>query len=120
MPHEQWHVGRPLTQGRNGNRENIQAVVEVAAELFLYNHIFQIAMSRGDNPNINLFRACTAQTLELAFLEDANQFVLQFQVDITDFIQKQRALICHLNAPRFLSDGTGEGTALMAEEFAFE
>src|ERR1700730_19030156 len=120
MPYEERDIVRPLTQGRDGNRKNIQAVIKITAKFFLQDHIFQIAMSRGYNPNVNFFRPRTAQSLELAFLQDAKEFGLQLQGDITDFIQKQCALVCYLNAPCFLGNGAGEGSALMSKKLAFE
>src|SRR5580704_6774525 len=89
MLHEQRNVIRALAQGRNRDWENIQAVIKIAAKLLLQNHLFQIAMGRGHNPNVNFFRPRTAQPLELALLQDAKELGLQLQWDITDLIQKQ-------------------------------
>lgn len=61
-----------------------------------------------------------AQSFELLLLQDAQQFRLDAEGDVADFIQKQRASICRLKSPYPLNYSTGESTSLMAEEFAFE
>jgi hypothetical protein len=68
MSDEERNVFFTFPQRRNVNRKNIQAVVEVAAELFLPDHLFQIAMGGGYNPNVNVLRPRTAQALEFPFL----------------------------------------------------
>ena len=115
--------GMSSGRSRKGGMEigkNIQPVVEVAAKLFFPDHLFQIAMSRGHNPNVNFLRSRTAQPLEFSLLQDAKKFRLQLQRDIANFIQKQRTLVCQLKPANLLSDRTGEGAALVAKQFAFE
>ena len=57
---------------------------------------------------------------ELALLENAQQLHLRGRREVTDFIQKDRALIGHFKAPLAHSDGPGERAFLVAKEFAFD
>ena len=45
---------------------------------------------------------------------------MQLERDVADFVEEERAPIGELEATDFLVDGTGEGAALVAEEFGFE
>ena len=101
MMHEQRNILGSFPQGRNGNGEDIQAVIEVAAKLLLQDHFFQVAMRRGDNANVHFLRPRAAQPLEFPLLQNAQQFRLQLERDIADFVQKQRTLVCQLERGRF-------------------
>src|SRR5208283_2761900 len=76
-------------QRRNAYGENVQAIIEITAELLLSNHLFQITMSRGYDPNVDLPCSCTAQAFELSLFQDAQEFRLQPQWDISNLIEKQ-------------------------------
>src|SRR5207302_464496 len=88
MAHEQWNVFRALAQRRHLDGKNIQPVVEVAAKLLLGHHTFQVAMGRSYQPNVDSLGPCAPQALEFPLLQDAQQFRLEFQGDIPDFVQK--------------------------------
>src|SRR5258708_2719093 len=49
-----------------------------------------------------------------------HQVRLQCRRDIAYFVQNQRAFIGHFEAPDLLSDGSGKGTLLVTEQFAFQ
>ena len=76
MQYEQRNVFRAFAQRRNDNWKNIQAVVEVAAKLLLLDHLFQVAMGRGHDSNVNSLRPGTAQSLEFPFLQDTKELRL--------------------------------------------
>src|SRR5580704_16709949 len=120
MPHEQRDVFRALAQRGNGNRKDVQPVVEVAPKFFRHHHLFQVAMSRGYDSSIHVLGPSTAQPLELPLLQDAQELRLQLERNVADFIQKQRSLVRQLNPPNLLSDCTREGAAFVAKQFAFE
>ena len=88
--------------------------------MFLHQHVFQVAMSRGYNPNIHVLGPRAAQPLELSLLQDAQELRLQLQWNVANFIQKQRSLVRQLNPANLLNDCTGKSAALVAKQFAFE
>src|SRR6478736_2487859 len=61
-----------------------------------------------------------AQPLELLLLQHAEQLGLQTERDIADLVEKQRAVIRHLEAPDLLRDGAGECPLLVSEQLALE
>src|ERR1700682_2987060 len=61
-----------------------------------------------------------AQPLELLLLQDSQQFRLQLEGNVADFIQEQRAAVCRLETPDLLRHRAREGALLMTEELALE
>src|SRR5439155_10871856 len=120
MSHEQRNVFRAFTQRRDLDGENIQPVVEVATKMLLGHHPFQVAMGRRHKPSVDSPRSWAPQALEFPLLQNAQQFWLEFQGDITDFVQKQRALVRQLQPATLLCDCTGEGTPLVPEKFTLQ
>ena len=120
MAHQSRDVVRTIPQGRQHHREYIQPVVEVVAEAAVGNHLRQVAVRGRNQPHIDLDRLRAAQALELLFLQHAEQLGLQLRGDVADLVEEQRPLVRQLETPDFLADGTGEGTLLVAEQFAFQ
>ena len=61
-------------------------------------------------------RARAAEPLELAILQDAQELHLHRGGDVADFVEKQRAAFCELDAPGLALRGAGERALLVAEE----
>jgi hypothetical protein len=120
MLRQERNVLRTLAQPRNMDGENIQSIVEVAAKLFLQDHSFQVAMSRGHNPHVDFLRPRASQALKFPLLQDTKKLRLQLERDVANFIQEERALICKLEPADLLCDRTGERSPLMPKQFALE
>ena len=58
-----------------------------------------------------------AQTLELLFLQNAQQLRLQRRWNIPYFIQEKRAFVGEFETANLLRDGAREGTLFVAKEF---
>jgi hypothetical protein len=56
----------------------------------------------------------------IPFLQHAEEFWLEFERHIADFIEKHSPPISQLKAADALSDGTGECATLMPEQFALK
>ena len=75
-------------------------------------------MGCGNQANVHANRSRTPQSLKLMFLQSAQQLGLQIETDITDFIQKESALICQLEPALLLHKGSGERALFMTKQFA--
>jgi hypothetical protein len=99
----------------------VQSIEGIGAEDTLLNHFLKILVGRGDHSHVHRRRAAAApQTLNLPLLEHSEQFGLQFQRQIADFVQEQRAAVRGLKSSDRLRDSAREGTSFVAEQFAFE
>jgi hypothetical protein len=108
------------SERRKGDRKNVQAVVEVGTECFLFHHTAEVLIGRGNDPNIGAQSVAAAQALELFFLEDPQKLRLQFQWKIADLIQEQRALVGSLEPSDGLRHGAGECALFATEELALQ
>src|SRR5215469_893386 len=120
MVHQQRNILAPLPQGRNLDRENVEPVEKILTKLVLPNHGSEIAMRRGNQPHVYLDRLRASETLELLLLDCPQQFRLEFQADIPDLIQKERAPVRQFKSAFSLDQSSSERPLLMTEQFAFE
>ena len=114
------NVSGALAQGRSEDGKDLEAVVEIAAELFLGNHFCQVAIGGGDEAHVDGDGAIAAEALDLALLQGAQQFGLQVERELADFIEKERALVSELDAADFAGDGAGECALLVTEQLALK
>jgi len=61
-----------------------------------------------------------AEPLDFAFLEDAQEFGLEFQRNVTHFVQENGSFVSQFKTADGASDGAGECALLVAEKFVFE
>ena len=86
----------------------------------MLDHVREIAVRRRHYANVDLDGAGTSQSLKFLFLEDPQQFRLQFERNISDFIEEKRALMRQFEAADLPRNRPGECAFLMAEQFTFQ
>ncbi len=79
----------------------------------------QVAIGGRQHAHVDALRHARADAFERLFLEHAQQFGLQRQFDFGDFVEQDGALIGQFEASDARGVGAGEGTAFVAEQFAF-
>jgi hypothetical protein len=62
----------------------------------------------------------TSETFELLFLQNTEEFGLQCEWHIADFIKEESPLVSQFETANSLSDCTRKSAPFMAKEFAFE
>src|SRR5436305_193975 len=65
-------------------------------------------------------KAARAGVRVVGGLQDAQQFRLQFETALADFIQKQRAAVGRFEGPRARTIGAAEGPLDVSEQLRFE
>ncbi|OPZ05947.1 MAG: hypothetical protein BWZ08_02381 [candidate division BRC1 bacterium ADurb.BinA292] len=113
-------VALALAQRRHVDGEDIEPVVEILPEFGGFDHLFEVAVGRGDDADIDRDRAAAADALDFALLEDAEEFDLRGGGEVADLVEEDRAAVGQFEATLAHRDGAGEGPLLVAEEFAFE
>src|ERR1700686_269684 len=86
-------VGTAIAQWWYLNRENVQSVEQIGAKAALLHGLLEVAVSGGDDANIDLNRVAAAYRLKFAFLKDAQQLNLCLQRELSDFVQEDGAAI---------------------------
>ncbi len=99
--------------------KDVQAKVEVFAECAGGHHFRQVAVGGGDDSDIDLASSGAAQRFELAFLQHAEEFGLEFQRQLADFVEEDGAAVGKREPAFTPGHGAGERAPLVAEEFAF-
>src|SRR5262249_22842985 len=77
-------------------------------------------MGGGHKPHVDAHRARAAQSFDLALLQNAQHLRLQVERHVRNLVQKKRSPLRLLNAPDVPRVRTGEGSALVAEQLAFQ
>ena len=71
MTDEKRNVAGPFPQRRQLDGEDVEAVVEVGPKVSLLHRSGEIAVGRGDDPDVDAASAKASDTLEFSFLEDS-------------------------------------------------
>src|SRR5262249_19328645 len=80
-------------QRRKLNRKYIETIEKIAAKDACCSRVLKITVGRGDHSNIGPNEPISADTLEFALLQNAQQSNLCFSRDLSNFIQKNRTPI---------------------------
>ena len=117
---EQQHVGLPLAQRRDEDREDVEAVEQVLAEAALLDRPLEILVGRGNQPDVGLQRLVAAEALELPLLQDAQQLDLRRQLHVANLVEEQRPSLGQFEPPLLAGVGAGERPLLVAEQLGFD
>ena len=98
VAHQHGNIAGAIAQRRREDGKHLQPVIEVGAELFFRHHLGQVAIGGGNQPHVHLDRPRSAEPLEFALLQGAQQLGLQVERHLADFVQKQRALVAPVRA----------------------
>src|SRR5882724_7777032 len=100
IPDQIRNVPGTLAQRRKGDWKNVEPVEQIGPEPALAHHLHQINVGRRNHANVDANRVSAAKPFELLLLEDAQQFGLQFQRQISDLVKEYRSPIGKLKAAR--------------------
>ena len=120
MTNQDGNVAGALAERRREDGEDLEPVVEIAAELLLGDHLGEIAVGGGDEADIDGDGPVAAETLDLFLLQGAQELGLQVERNLADFVEKERALVGEFQAADLARDGPREGAFLVAEKFALD
>ncbi len=120
MPCEHINIAHPGSQRRNFERENANPKVQVFAKPAFAHRLFETAVGGGDQTKVERNFLMRPDAFHDAFLQDPQQFGLQFGRHLADLVQKQRAPVREFELPCLALLGAGKGTALIAKEGGFE
>src|SRR5262245_60203442 len=89
--HQRSNIFFPITKRRNLNWEDIQAIEKVSAKRTSGDRTLQIAIGRGDHPDIGANRLASTNPFELPLLQHAQQCDLSLRRKLPNLIQKNGA-----------------------------
>lgn len=111
-----------LLRSRRGKLNNVkgQAVEQIGSEFLLRDPLRQIGVGGAHQTHVNLQRLATADALQFAILNDAQQFFLHQHGRGGEFIKKQRTAVGALKPSRMALLGAGKGACFVAEKLCIE
>ena len=83
-----------MAQGRQGYFNNIDAVIQILAELFVVHHGCQVFIAGGNDSDIGSLFGNAAKGRVFAFLKYPKQPDLKGRACVSDFIKKNRTIVC--------------------------
>src|SRR3954447_6536036 len=98
----------------------MQPIVQVAAKFTVGNGFRDFAVGGGYNSHVHSDGSIPTQALEFLVLQNAKQLRLQFERNLSDFIQKQRAFVSQLKPADLLADCSSKGAFFVAKKLAFQ
>ena len=117
---DQRDVVGALAQRRQVDREYVEAIEQVFAQLAGADRLHRVAVGRGQDADIGLLHLGRPDPHEGAGLEHAQQLDLQVERHLGDLVQKERAAAGSLEEADVLAVGAGEAPLLVAEDLAFD
>ena len=117
---EQRDVLAPGAQRRHGQHVERQAIQEVLAEAACCRLGRQIDIGRADQAHIDLDRGATADPLESAILDHAQEPLLDREAGAGDLVDEQTSTIGQLEAPAPLPHRARERAGFVAEQLAVQ
>ena len=113
-------VARALAQRGHPNRDDVQPIEQVLAEAALLDGLFEVAVGRGNDPHVGPARFGFAHALIFLLLQQPEQLGLDFERQLADLIQKERAAVRQRDLAQGVPHRAGKRAFDMAEEFALQ
>src|ERR1035437_6358972 len=107
----------PVTQGWQRKRDGGQAEKQIGAESTSLHFALQIAVGRGDEPDIDLLGPGVAQSRKLAGLQDSKEMRLQIEREIANLVEKEGAAMFASDKTDTIAIRAGECTLHETEKF---
>ena len=120
MLREERDVFAPLAERRDTQRKDLEAIVEVLAEVALGDVFLEVPVGRGDDPHVHPPLLGGAERANLAFLQHAQELRLEREGHLRHFVEKERAAVGNLEEALLVFVGAGEAALAMPEELALE
>src|SRR5512143_2243715 len=116
MVREEHDIVRTVAQRRQRDRDDVEPIVQVLAELAALHRASEIHVRRGDDAHVDRDRFGAADPPRPTLLEYAQQLALKTKRQVTDLVEEERAAVRGLEQAGLRRDSVGEGAALVAEQ----
>ncbi len=118
--HEHGNIAAALAQGGDVHRDDVEAEVKIFAEGPVLVGGFEIAVGGGDDAHVHFDALVAAHGTHFFFLQHAQQLGLQFEWQFADFVEEDGAAVGRLEQSLLGFQRAGEGSFLVAEQFALD
>jgi len=116
MIRQRHDVRLAFAEGWDENREHVQPVIKIVAELVFRDRFFQVLVRGGDQPDVDADGLHAPEALEFARLQHPEKLDLVMIFRVADFVQEEGAPFRQLESPLFPRLRPGKGAFFVAEE----
>src|SRR5262249_41823158 len=110
-----------IAKRRHVEMNHFDPVEQILAEMAGRDALAQVPIGGRDDSHVDpALRLVAPDGLHLAGFDEPEELRLHPQAHLTNFVQEDRALVRHLQAPGPIAIGAGETTLRVAEELGFE
>ncbi|HJY93250.1 MAG TPA: hypothetical protein VJ255_23390, partial [Candidatus Acidoferrum sp.] len=95
-------------------------IVQVAAKFLTVHHSLEVPVRRGDDAHVYAVGTTTSETFELLFLQNSEQFGLQCEWHIADFIKEECPFVSQFEAANSLCNCARKSSPFVAKELTLE
>ena len=120
MLQQDGHVINPVPKRRQVDADDVDAIVEVGAELPLLNVGFEISCGGREDTDVELPRLRLPDPPDLSLLQRPEEFYLKSLRQLADLVQEQRPALCLLKQSRPVARSARERTLHMTEELGLQ
>ena len=118
--HERRNVRSTLVERRQDDRDDVEPVEEILAELPGRHHRLEIAIRGGDDADVHRDRLRPADPLDLLLLQAPEDLSLQRKRQVADLVEEEGGAGGRLEEADLPGVGAGEGAPLVPEQLALE
>jgi hypothetical protein len=120
MFHQDWNVLASLAQWWQRDRQDIEPVVQIFAELALGDQLLQVTLATRDDPDVDRHHSRPTEALDGTILQHAEQLHLHRQRHVVNVIEEKRAAFRQFETARSIFDRPSEGAPLVTKQFRFD
>src|SRR5437764_3465015 len=120
MAHEPRYVARPLAEGRQRNRDDVEPEKEIFAKRSFVHAPREVLVRRRQNAHVDADRLTTTDALDLFRFDRTKQFGLRLGTEVSDFVEEERSSVRELEAPNAAVRCPGERPLFVPEHLALD
>jgi hypothetical protein len=117
---KQIEVRKSFAQWRDGDPENVKAIVQVLSQFSFLESFEKRPVSGGDHADLNWDALFSANPSDLVLFENTKEFRLKLRLHLGYFVEEDSAAIRLLEDPEAPGGGARERTAFVPEQLTLD
>ncbi len=117
---QQWNVIAALAQGREPERDDVEAVVQIRSEVTAVDGGTEVLVRCRDDTDVDANLIASTDALDHALLDHAQEARLQIEGKLTDLVEEYGAARGALDRTDARGVRTGKGSLLMPEQLTLD
>src|SRR5665213_1598074 len=105
-------------QGRRVNHDRVDAIEQIFAEIAAQNFFIELFIRGADQTDIHADGIFTTNTIDFAFLQEAQKLCLNARSECADFVEEQSSAGSDFRQTDLTRVSSSEGAFLVSEQFA--